>query len=431
MVSKQNSPTGTTVGGYELLDMVGQGGMGAVYKARAADGSIVAVKLLAQELNENKVQLRRFYQEAEIAMRLDHPNMVRALAVGEDQGRHYFAMEFVDGISLGTRLKREGTIREKDAVRIIIDVAKALHKAHKEGLIHRDVKPDNILLTSDNTAKLADMGLVKQLDADLNLTRTGRGLGTPHFMSPEQFRDAKNADPRCDVYSLGATLYMMVTGRLPFTGSGPLDTFMKKSANKYTPPEELNPKLSEKTITAIKMAMDAEPANRPASAKSFAEILVGHVKPNRYSTSDSSASTAVPRGEDVWYVIYYDAKGAKQKVKGSASVIEQQLRRGRLEATASCSQNKRGPFRPISEVEPFASYFPSKPAVADVPATVAKAETRLDQVELTPVATPSRSFTRVASRVTTGMTNLDLFLWGVAIAGTMVLICLAAWLFVR
>lgn len=399
--------------------------MGAVYKARAADGTIVAVKLLAPELNENQIQLRRFYQEAEIAMRLDHPNMVRALAVGEDQGRHYFAMEFVDGISLGTKLKQEGRIREKDAVRIIIDVAKALHKAHKEGLIHRDVKPDNILLTSENTAKLADMGLVKQLDADLNLTRTGRGLGTPHFMAPEQFRDAKNADPRCDVYSLGATLYMMVTGRLPFSGSGPLDTFMKKSANDYTPPEQLNPRLSERTIAAIKMAMDAVPANRPSSAKGFAEILVGHVKPQlRQDAGPSDQSD-----NQTWYVIYYDAKGQKQKVKGTAVAIEQQIRRGRLDGTASCCPNKRGPFKPLSQVERFSALLPKEHIRPVFPATIATAETHTDDPSQTPTLTPIRHTKPTPVPVRAKLSTVDAVLWVVTIVGSLALVGLAIWLF--
>src|SRR5947209_12345455 len=138
-------------------------------------------------------------------------------------------MEFVEGESLGQRLEREGRMAEAEAIRLIAQVAQGLHRAHKQNLVHRDVKPDNILVRPDGVAKLADLGLVKETDADLNLTRTGRGLGTPHFMAPEQFRDAKNADPRCDVYSLGATLYMMVTGELPFRSvNGPLDAWMKK-----------------------------------------------------------------------------------------------------------------------------------------------------------------------------------------------------------
>src|SRR5205814_8790415 len=113
--------------------------------------------------------------------------------------------------------------------RLIAQVAQGLHKAHKQGVVHRDVKPDNILVTRDGQAKLTDLGLVKEVEADLNLTRTGRGLGTPHFMAPEQFRAAKEAGPRADIYALGATLYMMVTGELPCGSSnGPLDAWMRK-----------------------------------------------------------------------------------------------------------------------------------------------------------------------------------------------------------
>jgi serine/threonine protein kinase len=137
-------------------------------------------------------------------------------------------MEFVEGESLGNKIQREGSLDQPTALRIISQVAEGLHQAHKLGLIHRDVKPDNILITTNGTAKLTDLGLVKELEADNNLTRTGRGLGTPHFMAPEQFRNAKKADVRCDIYSLAATLYMMVTGELPFKSLNPLDAWMKK-----------------------------------------------------------------------------------------------------------------------------------------------------------------------------------------------------------
>src|SRR5215218_7459030 len=132
---------------------------------------------------------------------------------------------------------------EADAIRIVAQVAQGLHRAHRQNLIHRDVKPDNILVRNDGVAKLADLGLVKETDTDLNLTKTGRGLGTPHFMAPEQFRNAKNADVRCDVYSLGATLYNLVTGELPFKSNGPLDAWMKKINNELIEPKALVPDL--------------------------------------------------------------------------------------------------------------------------------------------------------------------------------------------
>src|SRR5207248_1142086 len=132
-----------------------------------------------------------------------------------------------------------------------------------------------ILVMPDGTAKLADLGLVKTGDTDLNLTKTGRGLGTPHFMAPEQFRDAKGVDPRCDIYSLGATLYMMVTGELPFRSNGPLDAWMKKINNDLTPPRKLVPDLPERTEWAILRAMSPDRDNRPVSCREFVEDLSG------------------------------------------------------------------------------------------------------------------------------------------------------------
>src|SRR5262249_36868396 len=163
-----------TIGNYDLVEKIAEGGMGAIYKGRhRLTGQTVAVKIMPPHMANNPVLLKRFEQEFRAASRLDHPNIVRALDYGDSGTSPYLVMEFVEGEALGQNLERDGPMAEADAIRLIAQVAQGLHRAHKEGLIHRDVKPDNILLTADNQAKLADLGLVKEVEADLNLTRTG------------------------------------------------------------------------------------------------------------------------------------------------------------------------------------------------------------------------------------------------------------------
>jgi serine/threonine protein kinase len=201
-------------------------------------------------------------------------------------------MEFVDGLSIGQRIEQRGAYPEPEAVRLIGQVCDGLQRAHKQGLVHRDVKPDNILVTRDGVAKLTDMGLVKEVEGDLNLTRTGRGLGTPHYMAPEQFRNAKSVDVRGDIYSLGATLYAMVTGIVPFDNASPLDCWMKKIRNEFPPPKELNPALSERVDWAIRRAMSAEPGQRPASCREFLEDLTGQSR-----NAPPAAAAATPAAD--------------------------------------------------------------------------------------------------------------------------------------
>src|SRR5438105_20842 len=265
------------VGNYDLVEKIAEGGMGVVYKGRHRQtGQIVAVKIVPPHMTSNAIFIKRFEQEYHAAKALDHPNVVKALEFGRDAGTPYLVMEFVEGESLGQKLERSHHLSEAEAIKVIGQVAQGLHKAHKLGLIHRDVKPDNILLTPGGQVKLVDLGLVKEVDADLNLTRTNRGLGTPHFMAPEQFRNAKNADVRCDIYSMAATMYMMVTGELPFKACGPLDAWMKKINNEITAPSKLMPGLSERVDWAIRRSMSADPTQRPASCREFIEDLTGH-----------------------------------------------------------------------------------------------------------------------------------------------------------
>src|SRR5207302_9263017 len=164
---------------------------------------------------------------------------------------------------------RDGPLTEEEAIRLVAQICQGLHRAHKQKLIHRDVKPDNILLNPDGMAKLTDLGLVKDADNEMNLTKTGRGLGTPNYMAPEQFRDAKNADVRCDVYSLGATLYTLVTGEVPFGKVGPLECWLRKQRNEIPSPREVNPAISERLDWAIMRAMSGDADKRPASCKEF------------------------------------------------------------------------------------------------------------------------------------------------------------------
>jgi serine/threonine protein kinase len=334
-----------TVGEYDLLEMIAEGGMGTVYRARhRLTGATVALKLVPPHLASNPVLMQRFRQEYNAASSLNHPNVVRALDFGYHGASPFLVMEYVEGETLGRRLEREGRLPEAEAIRLIAQVAQGLHRAHKNGLIHRDVKPDNILLTADGQAKLADLGLVKELDADLNLTRTGRGLGTPHFMAPEQFRDAKNADPRCDIYSLGATLYMTVTGELPYKALGPVDAWMRKLNNSLTPARDLVPELSERVSWAIERAMSADRDQRPGTCREFVEDLTGH---STRKLTPPPGQTTVP---DLWYVMYHDRDGVLHALKGNTSVIRRGLKDGGALTQADnvrASRTRSGPFEPL------------------------------------------------------------------------------------
>jgi hypothetical protein len=208
------------IGGFEILDKIGHGGMGAVYKARQVSlDRIVALKILPPRLAKNPEFVQRFLREARSAGRLRHLNIVGGIDAGEADGTCYFAMEFVEGESLGAVLKREKRLPESRAIEIALQIAEGLTHAHAHAMIHRDVKPENILIARDGVAKLCDLGLARSTAADNpSLTQDGTALGTPFYLSPEQARGLKDLDGRTDLYALGATLFHLVAGRPVFQG---------------------------------------------------------------------------------------------------------------------------------------------------------------------------------------------------------------------
>jgi serine/threonine protein kinase len=262
------------IGDYDLLEKIADGGMSTVYKGRRqATGQIVAIKVVTAKVAENAVLRQRFRQEFQAARDLEHEHLVRGLEFGEQDGTPFMVMEFVDGPDLSRLVEKHGRLCEADAVRIITQVGRALGQAHARGLIHRDVKPENILLDSDGQAKLTDLGLVKNLEMDLGLTRLRAGMGTLNFMAPEQFDDAKHATARCDVYSLAATLYFAVTGELPFTGRSDLQILKKKLLRDVPAPRRLAPGLSEAVEQAILQGLEPQPEQRPQTCARFLEEL--------------------------------------------------------------------------------------------------------------------------------------------------------------
>ena len=337
-------------GDYELLAKVAEGGMGIVYKARSSrTGLVVAIKVMREKSRMNPVMLKRFEQEFRTASSVEHPNLVRALDFGDDQGVPYLVMEFVEGATLSSMVDRDGPILEAEAVRLIALVAQGLHRAHKKGIVHRDVKPDNIMVTPEGQAKLTDMGLVKDLGADLNLTRTGSGLGTTHYMAPEQFRNARLADARSDIYGLAATLYAILLGEPPFHGLGPLDAWMKKVHDEFPSPRERNPAISERVDWAIRRAMKGDPAARPATCREFVEDLLGR------STRTSDRVASAPGEPEIWYLRYTDDNGKACLVKGTRGAVRRSLKEGLLGDArhVSGSRAKAGTFKALAQLPEF------------------------------------------------------------------------------
>jgi serine/threonine protein kinase len=299
---------------YELLELLGQGGMGSVYKGRhRGSGALVAIKTLAADLLDDPILRQRFEQEFRAAHSLDHPHVVRALDFGQEGATPYLVMEFVDGQSLGKQISSKGRVPEALAVNIGVQIGRALQAAHQQGIIHRDVKPDNILLGADGQAKLADLGLAKDLDGGLGLTQTRTTLGTLNFMPPEQFLNARDVDAGCDIYGLGATLYMAVTGVVPFRARGFTATLKKKLADDIAPPRQLVPGLSVRFERAILRSIRGERGQRPASCLEFIDDLLGSAATSRAAPQERLAAengkgTPVPEGKERRATVRYPAQ---------------------------------------------------------------------------------------------------------------------------
>ncbi len=256
--------------GYRILSQLGRGGMGIVFKAEHLQlKRQVAMKMILSGSHATANQNARFRAEAQAAAQLKHPNIVQVYSVGEHCDVPYFELEYVDGVSMDQMLKNS-VMTDRQASELMLHVSRAVHYSHENKILHRDLKPQNILIAKDGTPKVADFGLAKRLDED-GLTGTGEILGTAAYMPPEQARGESTVGPRSDVYSLGATLYCMLTGRPPFVGASQVEIIRQVLASDPVPPSRLQPGLSKDLETICLKCLEKEPERRYQSAADLAD----------------------------------------------------------------------------------------------------------------------------------------------------------------
>jgi WD40 repeat protein len=261
-------------GDYEIESELARGGMGVVFRARQISlNRPVALKMILAGQLANETDVKRFYTEAEAAANLDHPGIVPIYEVGQHEGQHYFSMGYVEGQSLSQR-QADGPLPPREAAALLLKVAEAIEYAHSRGVIHRDLKPGNILLDRHGNPRVTDFGLAKRLQSDSGLTGSGQIMGTPSYMPPEQAGGNRGAvGPAADVYALGATLYALITGRPPFQAATPMDTVIQVIGDEPVPPRRLNASIPPDLETICLKCLEKEPGKRYATASALAEDL--------------------------------------------------------------------------------------------------------------------------------------------------------------
>lgn len=267
--SATSGKTGTRIPGYSLQGKLGEGATATVFRGRQENlDRPVAVKVLPRRFAGNPRYVEQLYAEARMAASLNHPNMVEAYDVGSYGEYHYFVMEIVDGETVHDRILRLGRIEETETIEIILAVAKALRHAHEKGLVHRDVKPKNIMVTKAGIPKLTDLGLARLVeDRETAEAEKGKSLGTPYYMSPEQVRGDIEIGPASDIYSLGASWYFMVTGKTAFTGADSDEIMRKHVTEPLVPPSQVCPDITPGVSDMIVKMMEKEPSRRYRSCE--------------------------------------------------------------------------------------------------------------------------------------------------------------------
>jgi serine/threonine-protein kinase len=391
-----------SLGSYRVLRRLGEGGMGAVYLGyHEGDDARVAIKVLGRELAGKQAFVDRFYREAKSGALLNHPNVVRTLGAGQDggTGAHYLVMEFIDGPTAQAMLEGQGRLAVGDAVHIALDVARALEHAHSRNVVHRDIKPDNILLTRSGVAKLADLGLAKRLDEAAHLTATRQAFGTTPYMPYEQALNARSADGRSDLYALGATLYHLVTGQVPFPGVSHVEVVQLKAQGAFTPAGTLNPAVPpaldailakllareprDRYQTASELIVELERSRLAAAVPSFADpdlalqdpwvraCLASAAEPTRPDLGVPGPPTPQLVEAEYWQVRYRNKEGRPCKARASPASIAQRLRDGRLPADTEVRRTPEEPFQTAAafpEFRPEPEPAPAPPAPPPRPA---------------------------------------------------------------
>lgn len=379
-----------SLGGYRLLRRLGGGGMGSVFLAyQEGDNRHVALKVLSPQLARSPALLDRFYREARNGSHLNHPNIVRNLGLGQDTATslHYIVLEYVDGPSALELLERFGRLSVGDAVHLVLDIARGLEHAHARNVVHRDIKPGNILLTRTGVAKLADLGLAKRTDQASHLTLARQGFGTPYYMPYEQAMNAKYADNRSDIYALGATLYHLVVGEVPFPGTNSLEIVDQKAVGTYPPAGSLQPDVPEvldrildrmlardpedRYQTISEVIVDLERSNLGAAVPSFVDpdlALQDPVVRQRLETQAQATSLDVryggnPQptdgaGERLWFVRYRDRRGQVCKAKATREQIFKRIRKGKLPPDTEAARQPQGRFRTLAAIPEFRELIP-------------------------------------------------------------------------
>jgi len=302
---KESKAAAHQIPGYQILGKLGAGAMAIVYKAKQLSlNRTVAIKVLPKRFSENPEYVERFYKEGQAAAKLNHNNIVQAIDVGEAGGYHYFVMEYVEGKTIYDDLSAGKVFTENEALEIIIQLAHALAHAHAKGLIHRDVKPKNIMINSAGVVKLADMGLARATtDIEAAETEKGKAYGTPYYIAPEQIRGEVDIDGRADIYGLGATFYHMVTGRVPFMADDPTDAMRKHLREQLIPPDHINTSLSAGASEVIEVMMAKRKENRYDSADELLADLQavrdGQAPMRAHTRFDISVLEQLEQGEDI------------------------------------------------------------------------------------------------------------------------------------
>lgn len=367
-----NKPTvGTTLGDFELLEKLGEGAMGAVYRARQISfDRVVALKILFSHIGSQPRLVERLYREGRALAQLDHDNIVQAYGIGEESGHHYVAMEFVDGKDLQAWLKHLRRFSVADALMITLAVARGLEHAHARGIVHRDVKPENILISTAGEIKLADLGMVKTADEDLTLTQTGHAIGTPWYMPLEQAKDAKSIDARSDIYALGCQLYCLLTGRPPFQGKTLVDLIQAKERGVFPTARSHNPEVPERLDLILLKMIAKNPAQRYQSVHEVIhDIERLDLAGRRLSflttnyTTDSQVEPRTPRADTVdeapdfdpavWYVKIPSSPGKHVIRRQSTEQVLGLLQSGKIKSTTPISHFNRTGFRSLSTWKEF------------------------------------------------------------------------------